>query len=236
MRRLTIAAALCALCLLMVSVVSAQADDQCLQKGGNLSDDGKCILSATLNMSVDYPLDLAQDPLIANTIDPYIQQAKNDLLQFLMEGFNPGSAQYELDITYETSQYSDTVLTLIFTTYQYSGGAHGSTIIQTYTFDLANQNVIHLDDLFTNTGDALAIIAPLVEADITAKLGDMLDANWLAQGSGTDPQNYQTFSLSGDSITFYFQQYQVAAYAAGIQQVTIPLSELSSVLAPAFAS
>ncbi|MCC6802071.1 MAG: DUF3298 and DUF4163 domain-containing protein [Anaerolineae bacterium] len=235
MRRMMIAAALCALCL-MVGGISAQADDQCLQKGGNLGDDGKCILSATLNMSVDYPLELAQDPLIANTIDPYIQQAKNDLLQFLMEGFSPGSAQYALDITYETSQYSDTILTLIFTTYQYSGGAHGSTIIQTYTFDLANQNVIHLDDLFTNTGDALALIAPLVTDDLTEKLGDMLDAGWLAQGSGTDPQNYQTFSLTPDSIIFYFQQYQVAAYAAGIQQVTIPLSALGSVLAPDFAS
>lgn len=235
MRRLMIAAALCALCV-AVSGVSAQTDDQCLQKGGNLNDDGKCILSATLNMSVDYPLELAQNPLIADTIDPYIQQSKNDLLQPLMESFMPGSAQYALDITYETSQYSDTILTLIFTNYQYTGGAHGSTIIQTYTFDLANQTLISLDDLFTNTADALAIIDPLVEADLTTKLGDMLDANWLKQGTGTDPQNYQTFALNADSITFYFQQYQVAAYATGIHQVAIPLTALSSVLAPEYRS
>ena len=127
------------------------------------------------------------------------------------------------------------MLSLIFTTYQFTGGAHGSTVIQTYTFDLANDRLIRLDDLFTNTNDALAIIAPLVEESLTTTLGDMLDADWLAQGSGTDPQNYQTFSLDANSITFYFQQYQVAPYAAGLQTVTIPLAQLSSILAPDFA-
>ncbi len=235
MKRLMIAAMLCVFCL-GASAAAAQQDDQaCMQKGGTLTTDGKCMLTIDAKVSVDYPLDLAQNDFVASTIDPFIQSTKDQFMQAISD-FIPAPGPYELDVTYDSTQHSDTMLTLIFTVYQFTGGAHGGTVIQTYTLDLKNKRLVTLDDLFTNTSDALAVIDPLVEQDLTTTLGGMLDANWLKQGTGTDPQNYQTFALDADSITFYFQQYQVAPYAAGIQKVTIPLAQLSSVLAPPFAS
>jgi hypothetical protein len=143
-----IMAALCVLCLSVVTGAFAQQEDLCLQKGGNLNDAGKCILSATITISVDYPLALAQNPLIAEAVDPFIQQTKNDLLQFLEEGFNPGPAQYALDISYETTQHGNDFLSVIFTEYVYTGGAHPTTLFKTFTFDLDANRVLALDDLF----------------------------------------------------------------------------------------
>jgi hypothetical protein len=110
------------------------------------------------------------------------------------------------------------------------------TTTQTFTFDLQNGVVLTLDDLFLDTAAALEVISPIVQADITTRLGEMLDTQWLEDGSGTSPDNYQAFALDGDHLIFYFQPYQVAAYAAGTQVVSIPLSDLSSVLKPEFAS
>lgn len=232
-----------ALCAGLVSMMAAgawvgafaQQDDQCLQKGGNLNDDGKCILSATINLSVDYPLDLAQNPLIANAIDPFIQQAKNDLLQFLEQGFNPGSAQYALDITYATSQRGDNLLSLIFTEYLYTGGAHPTTLFKTFTFDTEANTLVTLDDLFRAGIDPYPTLGGVVEALLREQLAGISDDEYIHSGSGENPDNYQNFALDGDELVFYFPPAQVAAHAAGPQIVRVPLSDLSSILTPEFA-
>lgn len=235
MKRLAVAAALCALSIGAAAVSAQSADEQCLQKGGNLTD-SKCMLTAQVSISVDYPLELAQNPLIAGAIDPYIQQAKNDLLSGLQESFQPGSAQYALDITYQTYQHGANILSLVFDFYQYTGGAHGISGSQTFVFDLAANKVLTLADLFTPGSSPLAVIGPLVEADLNTRLTDMTDAAWIHSGTGDNPDNYQQWALDGDQLVFYFAPYQVAAYAVGPQTVSIPLSALSSILKPEFAS
>ena len=43
-----------------------------------------------------------------------------------------------------------------------------------------------------------------------------------ADGALPKPENYQTFVVGADSVTFIFQEYQVAPYAAGPQEVSLP--------------
>ncbi|MEO8393834.1 MAG: DUF3298 domain-containing protein [Chloroflexota bacterium] len=240
MKRLLAVAALCALCIGgAVSSVSAQSsDDACLQKGGNLDDKGKCILSLNLAVSVDYPLELTQQSeLVASTVDDVIKKAKDEIMQSVSGDFIPGSGQYELDITYATVTHSDSMYTLLLTVYQYQGGAHGGQTILPYTFDLKNNKLITLDDLFTSVPDALRIIEPLAQEAIKTAIGaDMVQDDMLSAGTAPTADNYQFFSLDADSITFYFQQYQVGPYAIGIQTVTIPLAQLNGVLKPEFAA
>ena len=55
------------------------------------------------------------------------------------------------------------------------------------------------------------------------------------QGAGPLPENYQDWLLTPDALVFIFEPYQVAAYAAGPQRVTILLADLQDILAPQFA-
>jgi hypothetical protein len=231
MKRLAIAA-FCALCI-GVSAVAAGGDDPCFPKGGTMVD-GKCLLTAEASATVDYPVDLGQNELVASTIDPFIQSTTSEFFDIVGGAFSPAPGPYALHITYEEFKHSDAVASLVFTIYMFTGGAHGNTLHQTFTFDLADGTLITLDDLFIDTEAALEVIYPIVEADLTATLGDMLDPQWLADGSGTNPDNYQNFALDADNLIFYFSPYQVAPYAAGTQVVSIPLSDLSNVLAPEF--
>lgn len=239
MKRLLLAATLC-MFVLVAGAASAQTDeDACMQKGGTLTD-GVCVLSAAAEIKVDYPLELAQNEIVTSTIDPFIQQAKDSFLQVLSGPFFPAPGPYALDISYEIVNHSDTVVSLVFTIYDFTGGAHGNTAFQTFTFDLAAGTVITLDDLFTDTTQALEVIAPLAEAyltdDFTEVVGADFDADWLHQGTSPDAANYVNFALDATDLIFYFPPYQVAAYAFGSQTVRIPLADLSSVLAPEFAS
>ena len=237
MKRLWFVAAICALCM-GGAVVSAQStDDACLQKGGMMNDQGKCMLALNLAISVDYPLELTQQSdLVASTVDGVIAQAKDEIMQVVSGDFIPGSGQYALDITYDTVTHSEDIYTLLLTLYQYTGGAHGGTSVLPYTFDLKQNKVLKLDDIFSNTDEALKIIEPLAQDAIKTAIGaEMVQDDMLTAGTAPTVDNYQFFALDQDAITFYFQQYQVGPYVIGIQQATIPLAQLSSVLKPEFA-
>jgi len=225
------------ICIFCLSVTSAQAGvSPCMQKGGRMRADGKCLLTIDAQVSVDYPLDLAANDLVAQTIDPFIKSSKDEFMRTVGTNFIPAPGPYKLDITYETTKHSDEVFTLVFTVYEFTGWANGSTNIFTYTFDTTNNKILALDDLFTDTKAALEIIRPMVQSIVKADVGTMNQQDLLDDGTAIDPQNYQAFSLDADSITFYFSPYQVALYEAGVQKATIPLAKLTSVLKPEFAS
>jgi hypothetical protein len=75
----------------------------------------------------------------------------------------------------------------------------------------------------------------VVEARLRQQLAGISDDEYIHNGSGANPDNYQNFALDGDAVVFYFPPAQVAAHAAGAQIVRVPLSELSGILASEFA-
>ena len=166
-----------ALCLFCLSTTQALGVNPCARKGGNLGDDGKCTMRTQLYINIDYPLELAQTPLVADTIDPFIQALKDGLIRCCVENFIPGSGIVELTMTYNTVHHSSDIFTLVFSIYEYGGGAHGDNDTQTFTFDLANNRLVTLDDLFAPNSDPFAVIAPIVEAAISAGVGG--DPVWI---------------------------------------------------------
>ncbi|MBI5959560.1 MAG: DUF3298 domain-containing protein, partial [Chloroflexi bacterium] len=139
-----------------------------------------------------------------------------------------------LYIEYETFQFSPNVISLNFTISTYTGGAHPNSYFRSFMFDLTGQRVLALQDLFLPGIDALGVIAPIAQQSLIAQLGDAIDPAWLAQGAGPDPVNYQNVVITPDALVIYFSPYQVVAYAAGPQVVSIPLADLAAILAPPF--
>jgi len=219
------------------SVPTALAqDDACLQKGGMWdAAQQKCVQAATIDIKIDYPLSVLQYDFAAQAVDQFLQQQRQAFFAPLGDPefyYSPGTLSLYVD--YEEYPYSDTITGLKFNISTYSGGAHPFSFFQTFTFDLGAQRVLSLDDLFLPGSDPLAVIGPLVEQSLATQLTDMTDADWIHTGTGTDPANYQNWILTPGTLTFYFPPYQVAAYAAGPQTVSLPLADLSAILAPAF--
>jgi hypothetical protein len=239
-QRLIISGVMVAL-IVAASVSGAVAqDDDCLQKGGMWdAAQQKCLINVAITVKIDYPLDLAKTAFIGQVVDQFLADQRTAFLSPLTEDrlyYSPGPLTLQID--YDTSNFSDQIVNLKFTVYAFAGGAHGNTTTTTYTFDLGQQRVLSLSDLFVPGADPLSVIGPLVEADLnarlTADLAHLSDANWIHQGTGENPDNYKSWTITPDSLTFYFDPIQVAAYVAGTQTVTIPLAQLSSILASPF--
>jgi hypothetical protein len=215
---------------------AAAQEDECFQKGGTWdAATQKCVARMQVDIQITYPLEMVAYDFAEQAIDEFLQAERAQFfapLTDVMLYWSPGPLS--VYISYETFQFSPDIISLNFTISTYTGGAHPNSYFRTFTFDLAGQRVLALPDLFLPGVDVLSVIAPIAQQSLIAQLGDMSDAATIALGAGPDPLNYQNFVLTPDALVFYFPPYQVAAYAAGPQMVSLPLADLRAILAPPF--
>jgi hypothetical protein len=65
---------------------------------------------------------------------------------------------------------------------------------------------------------------------LTTALGDDADSDQIAQGTSATEDNFKVFVPHADGLHIIFNQYQVASYADGVQEITIPYSDLQNVI------
>lgn len=108
--------------------------------------------------------------------------------------------------------------------YIFTGGAHGMPYRTGYTFDLQTGEELFLDDIISNSEEELKEIVTEYFTDYMAGMpgGFWEDApEYVAENTDFE----SLFYLTEEGIVFYFGPYELACYAAGFQQVTIPYSE-----------
>jgi hypothetical protein len=214
--------------------------DECAAKGGTwISEEAKCAITMQIDIDISYPILMTSSRFVEETVDAYLATAKSDFLSLMTDPYFmpiPGmDVPFAMGVDFEAFQFSERIVGINFTIYENTGGAHPNTYFKTFMFDLEHASEIGFLDVFLPDSDPLSLIAPIVEADVTAQLGEYADAAWIEQGSGTNPDNYQNFVVTSDELILFFPPYQVAAYAAGPQIVHIPLSQIGAILASPFA-
>ena len=130
-----------------------------------------------------------------------------------------------LDISYERIKTAH-VDNYIFHIDSFTGGVHGLQATKTFAFSQEGKP-LGIAELFTNGKDGLKTIAPYVQKELM-KL-DFAEKSWVEEGAAPDEVNYQNFTIDEKGITFIFDPYQVAYYAAGGQKVTVPVSVFKSI-------
>jgi len=222
---------------LAVPVLAQDDSELCFNKGGLIDEEtGMCKLHALLEINADYPLEYAEFPFVMERLDSVIDTEIQDFMTMFVEsGLAPSWAGWGLSMVYSEVRHSETIFTVIFDEYLYTGGAHGIPLTYAFTFDTETETELTLDDVFIDVEAGLAVVAPLAVDQVTELLGEFADADWIETGTATDVDtNYATWALSDEGIIFYFGAYQVAPYAAGTQTVIIPFTDLLDVLEPAF--
>ncbi len=126
---------------------------------------------------------------------------------------------FQLQADYAVEYYNGNILSLSFTDYTFTGGAHGSTISSTYNYDLVNKKEIKLSDIFKPGFDYLKFLSDYCFEDIKKQNALMgMDSMEDMIKPGIDPsmpENFARFLLAADSLIIIFDQYQVGPGAAG---------------------
>jgi peptidoglycan-N-acetylglucosamine deacetylase len=143
----------------------------------------------------------------------------------------PQEPRYGAQLTYSVARNDDSMVSILFRYSFYTGGAHPNLTQTAFNFLMPDGARVFLPDLLGNQG--IDRVSALAIRDLDAQLtgpNGMSDPNWISTGAGPYADNFEAFEWLPDEVVLDFDPYQVAAYAAGPQQVHIPLSELQDVL------
>lgn len=139
-----------------------------------------------------------------------------------------GYASYELMGTYEINRPSENAVSVLFSIYNYTGGAHGMRELNCINFELPSGRRLALEDIFGKPQRALEILSDYSRARLPAELGpDFVDEDMLSSGTAPDAANFANLTLLPDAVRVEFGPYQVASWAAGLPQLPVPLADLA---------
>ncbi|WP_426349798.1 DUF3298 and DUF4163 domain-containing protein [Alloiococcus sp. CFN-8] len=124
---------------------------------------------------------------------------------------------YEAKSLFEVHNLKD-YLSLTITYYQYTGGAHGISQVISHNYDLVSGNRLELKDIFKEGYNYQEVINKFIKEAIAQKPEEYFPDAF--QGI-TENQN---FYIGREGITIYFQNYEIAPYAAGNPEFLIPYS------------
>ncbi len=216
---------------------------------------GDCESDNCFSVSILYPEVILSDNTIETRINTSI---KNSLLEYSVEDkLNHYSSieeladsfyawykadslisrgdDYKLFFAYDFGfmiDYNDkNILSIRKTLYQYTGGAHGGTMIDYLNFNLQNGKEINLSDIFKD--DYKPALDKLGEEPFREfyklKPNDDFEASgfWFADNKFSVNE---TFGFNTEGIVFQFNQYEVAPYALGAASITIPYKQLKEII------
>lgn len=197
------------------------------------------------------------DEGVFSTADPSIEQWVNGILSQINEDYHSFSQEmlttarshhqdfqdtfycYSNYLTMGVGRHDSRVLSLLTLSSVYSGGAHPSSLQTAYNLDLVRKTQLRLEDVILPEGES--VIRQSVQNELEHRFMDG-DTLMLYEGYtdtldsmlsyGTMTQNWY---LNQEGLVIYFNQYEIAPYAAGIIKVEIPYTELEDVLQEEFA-
>ncbi len=166
--------------------------------------------------------------IVTNANDSY----RKNLADFTADDIKtlPGGVSLSNEISYDVALANNDFVSLSFYDYSFTGGVHGNTSSTTLNYDLKNNRALKLADIFEPNANYLKAISDYSIADLKPRVGDMSDEEWLAKGAAAAAENFGSWNLTNKGLMFTFDQYQVAAYAAGPQTVVIPYAKLKNIL------
>ena len=142
---------------------------------------------------------------------------------------------YQFELTGSVLLNRSGILTVAFSYYAFTGGAHGNSYTEYFVFDTMTGKRLGLNDVF--------------EEGFEERLNKLIDSRYrqmkglsptdrLDGGEGVLFKNVihfnDNFALTDQGVSFFYNQYEIAAYAYGPTKIDLPYDDLSDLLKPEF--
>jgi hypothetical protein len=196
-----------------------------------------------VDLSLKLPQALADTPELHARL---YNDGVSDLHKFAKESAgekNDVGMPYEEDLTWTVAAQTGKLMSLQSNTYNFSGGAHGNTTLESVLWDRALKAPVKASALFKPNADHAkldSLLCRMVTDAKKAREGDAFDptdTTWpcpkWAESVFVLASSDQAGKAGG--VTFLFSPYAIASYAEGVYAITIPQQAFHDALAPAYA-
>lgn len=157
----------------------------------------------------------------------YLQYVQEELYPQAVEGYrfavqnNYPVMVYEVLTEYHITYQQGCILSLYFDRYTFTGGAHGSTLRYSQTWNLRGAKQIPLSSLFLSDRFYKRRIFQQIRAQIQ-KEPEIYFEDYEKLMVKTFNEN--SFYCTPQGVVIYYQQYDIAPYASGIREFLLPYS------------
>ena len=191
-----------------------------------------------------YPkVSMPNNPQAAEAINTYYQnqvlaQSDQDAEAFIQNSVSEPES-YNLDFCYEyldetTCKRADaSAISFSTLTMDYTGGAHGGEYSTSENFDSQTGAHLLLADVLTEDPLSSERLASLIasglyaDQDVYSMLYDTAQIPTNAKKLVTDGKSWY---FAQEGMVFYFSTYEIAPYAAGDIEITIPYADLNTIV------
>lgn len=177
--------------------------------------------------------------VIQNELDLRISQFEKEASSSLEDATDlPETIKSYAEGGYVVEYENDRLVSLLFSAEWYlRGAAHPYHTIHPYVFDKKLGKLVPVQDLFKPNSSYLDYVSSYARADLVqqSKEGDAgftYDEEMLKSGTEAVLENFRHALPLKEGLVFYFDEYQVAPYAAGSQQVVVPYGKLKAYVEP----
>ncbi|GAE94268.1 hypothetical protein JCM21714_3408 [Gracilibacillus boraciitolerans JCM 21714] len=141
------------------------------------------------------------------------QELKENKKQANQHGF-----QADYQTAYEVKYNTTPRLSILTSNYIFSGGAHGNTIVQSLNYDIEAEKRVYLTDILTTEKQIKAVRDYVWEYAIERP--DIFYPDLKKEDIKLTKDT--AFYFVDDGIILVFQQYEIAPYVSGNQEIHIP--------------
>ena len=140
-----------------------------------------------------------------------------------------------LESDYQIRLAADDLISIEFTESAFSGGAaHPNSYTTVLNYDVRNGKKLALADLFNAKSNYVKVISDYCIKDLKQQAkkekDSMLTDDMIQSGASARAENFNAWTITKQGLWITFDPYQVAAYAAGPQQVLVPYSALKDLI------
>ncbi|MCD7993659.1 MAG: DUF3298 and DUF4163 domain-containing protein [Clostridia bacterium] len=136
---------------------------------------------------------------------------------------------YEFNVSYVVTYSQDCIFSLFSEQYTFTGGAHGSTLRTSETWDAKSGRQMTLNDFYPDNPSYIQDIQNWIQLEIAERLkanpGTYFDNYPQLLRNSFHPEN---FYMTPKGIVIYYQQYDIAPYSSGIPEFLLPFDANAS--------
>lgn len=206
--------------------VAPQRHSVCTDLNGTVRPDQTChVHSATSAYKIDMSIPLDYPDMQAVT--DFLTQDRDEFIDWVAK-FGPRGRRgrpYQYVVTAKTFRSGTPAAgtqSLVFEIDNDTGLAHEGhpdTTFQAFNFDLGKHAPITFETLFRPGTKPLEILNPIAQRELGAAADDL------------DEKKYQNFAITDEAVIFLFGQDQVVQDNQAPKKITVPRTELASLLA-----
>ncbi len=187
----------------------------------------------TAAVAASFPQEVLSDGnrLIADVGKRVLDYARGDFESFGKE--DAFSINYEYNAAIGQTFSTDSVVTFTSSIYIYTGGAHGATLANGASFRSTDGRQLGYGIFETAS---LPELAQMVKAAISDQYFEAGDEFKMEDALIIDPQEFPLPAVApyftSKGLTFIYQQYEIACYAAGMPTCTLSYHDVAPLMTP----